>query len=221
MAELAVAVLDGHAVAGPLRNRLGAEVFPTSEEDHLEVAAELGERADHVVGLAAAPWPRAADVHAEGSERLPAYTGVVSWHALPSLADRLAEVAAPGVANGAHLLVTAPDPGPTVAPEDLTFLREVAEALETRLSPRSRSIAWRGESRQPTAATALLTLGEAHGERDVVECPVAPGTTADPALLEAAEQLGMRLTCVDLGRGTLVDLLAEVVSTVAAHEGLG
>lgn len=215
-----MAVLDGHAVAGPLRNRLGAEVFPTTEEDHLEVAAELGERAAHVVGLAAAPWPRAADVHAEGSGRLPAYTGVVSWHALPSLVDRLAEVAAPGVANGAHLLVTAPDPGPTVAAEDLTFLREVAEELEARLAPRSRSIAWRGESRQPTAATALRTLGEAHGERDVVECPVAPGTTADAELLEIAEELGMRLTCVDLGRATLVDLLAEVVSTVAAHEGL-
>lgn len=220
MAELAVVVLDGHAVTGPLRNRLGAEVFASTEADHLEVASELADRADHVVGLSMVPWPRAADVHARGSADLPAYTGVVSWHALPVLADRLAEVAAPGVAAGAHLLVTAPDPGPLTSAEDLTFLREVAEALESRLSPRSRSIAWRGATRQPAAAQALRTVVESHGHRDVVECPVAPGTTADPALLEVAEELGARLSCVDLGRDTLVDLLAEVVGTVVDHEGL-
>lgn len=220
MVELAAVVLDGHAVAGPLRNRLGAEVFPSTEEDHLEVAAELADRAEHVVGLAMVPWPRAAELHARGSAQLPAYTGVVSWHALPALADRLAEVAAPAVAAGAHLLVSAPDPGPLTDPEDLTFLREVAEALEARLSPRSRSIAWRGETRRPTAAEALRTVVEEHGRRDVVECPVAPGTTADPGLAEVAEELGARLTCVDLGRETLVDLLTEVVGTVVAHEDL-
>ena len=213
-------VLDGHAVAGPLQQRLGATVRPTTEADHLEVADELANEVGHVVGLSVTPWPRSADLHAQGSAQLGSYTGVVSWHALPALADRLAEVAAPGVAAGAHLLVTAPDPGPSTEPEDLVFLRELAEALEARLRPSSRSIAWRGDSRQPTAVGALGTVVEAHGRRDVVEVPVAPGTSADPDLQAAGEELGARLMCVDLGRETLVDLLVEVVSTVASHEGL-
>ena len=220
MAEYAVLVLDGHAVAGPLRQRLGVTVRPTTEADHLEAAEKLANEVDHVVGLAVTPWPRAADLHAQGSAQLGTYTGVVSWHALPALADRLAEVAAPGVGAGAHLLVTAPDPGPSTDPEDLVFLRELAEALEARLVPPSRSIAWRGDSRQPTAVEALRTVVEAHGHRDVVEVPVAPGLTADPDLQAAGEELGARLTCVDLGREPLVDLLVEVVSTVASYEGL-
>lgn len=220
MAELAAAVLHGREVAGALGSRVGAEVVATIPEDHLAVAADLARRAPHVVGLAAAPWPTAAELHARGSAELPAYTGVVSWHALPSLADRLAEAAAPGVRAGAHLLVSAPDPGPEADPEDVVFLGEVAEALEARLTPRSRSIGWRGHERTPTAATTLRTVVEAHGHRDVVECPVAPGTSADPELLALAEELGARLTCVDLGRDTLVGLLAEVLETVAAHEGL-
>jgi hypothetical protein len=36
-----------------------------------------------------------------------------------------------------------------------------------------------------------------------------------------AEELGVRLTCVDLGAAIRVDLLAEVVRTVAEHEGIG
>jgi hypothetical protein len=220
VAEYAVLVLDGPAVVGPLQERLGVTVRSTTAADHLEVAAELSPGVGHLVGLSVAPWPRAADLHAQGSAQLGSYTGVVSWHALPALADRLAEVAAPGVAAGAHLLVTAPDPGPSTEPEDLVFLRELAEALEARLTPSSRSIAWRGGSRQPTAVEALRTVVEAHGRRDVVEVPVAPGTSADPDLQAVGEELGARLTCVDLGRETLVDLLVEVVATVASHEGL-
>jgi hypothetical protein len=220
VAEYAVLVLDGHAVAGPLQQRLGVTARPTTEADHLEVAGELATGVDHLVALSVTPWPRAADLHAQASAQLGTYTGVVSWHALPALVDRLAEVAAPGAAAGAHLLVTAPDPGPSTDPEDLVFLRELAEALEARLVPSSRSIAWRGDSRQPTAVEALRTVVEAHGYRDVVEVPVAPGTSADPDLQAAGEELGARLTCVDLGRDTLVDLLVEVVSTVASHEGL-
>lgn len=220
MAEYAAAVLDGLAVAGPLQQRLGVTVRPTTEADHLAVAGELAAGAAHVVGLSATPWPRAAELHAQGSAELGAYTGVVSWHALPALADRLAEVAAPGTAAGAHLLVTAPDPGASTDAEDLMFLREVAEALEARLAPPSRSVAWRGQSRRPTAVEALRTVVEAHGLRDVVEVPVAPGTSADPQLQAVGEELGARLTCVDLGRETLVDLLAEVVTTVASHEAL-
>ncbi len=213
-------VLEGEAVAGPLAARLGVEVQASRETDHLDLVTRAAERVEHVVGLAAAPWPRSESLHAQASADLGTYTGVVSWHALPALADRLAEVCAPGVAQGAHLLVTAPDPGPTTAPEDLTFLREVAEALEQRLGPRSRSIAWRGTQRQPTAVDALRTLVEAHGERTVVECPVAPGTGVDPVLQRTADELGATVTCVDLGRDTLVELLAEVVATVAEHEGL-
>jgi hypothetical protein len=220
VADVGVAVLGGRPVAAGLQSRLDAPVRATTPEDHLETVVGLASEAGHVVGLAAVPWPREPDLHARCSEHLPAYTGVVSWHALPALADRLAEVAAPGVAAGAHLLVTAPDPGPDTDPEDLLFLREVAEALETRLAPSSRSIAWRGTTRTPTAVEALTTVIEAHCRRDVVEVPVAPATGADPDVVAAADELGARLSCVDLGRETLVELLAEVVDTVARHEGL-
>lgn len=220
MAELAVSLLGGERLAGPLATRLGVEVVATSGSDHLDVTADLAGRAEHVVGLAAVPWPTLPQLHASGSETLPAYTGVVSWHALPSLHRALADGVAPGVRAGAHLLVTAPDPGLDTPPEDLMFLREVAERLEELVAPTSRSIAWRGESRTPTAVEALRTVVEAHGRRDVVECPVAPGSGADARLTALGDELGARLTCVDLGRETQLGLLAEVVATVADHEGL-
>jgi hypothetical protein len=218
-AAFAVALLDGAPLAGPLAERTGVVVEPTTADDHLEVADRLGADAALVIGLTAVPWPVAPDLHAEGSGTLPAYTGVVSWHALPSLLDVLAEAVAPGARLGAHVLVTAPDPGPDTDPADVLFLREVAEGISARVELPSRSIAWRGDTRAPTAVDALTSVVEAHGKRDVVECPVAPGTGADPALTSAAERLGARLTCVDLGRATLVELLAEVVATVVgAHE---
>jgi hypothetical protein len=219
VADLAVALLHGDRLAAPLASRLGVEVAATSVADHLDVAADMGTRAELVVGVCARPWPVEPDLHARGSAELDAYTGVVSWHALPALHEALAEAAAPGVRGGAHLLVTAPDPGPDTPPEDVMFLREVAQALEERLAPTSRSIAWRGASRTPTAVDALRTTVEAHGMRDVVECPVGPGLGADPDLLALGDELGLRLTCVDLGQGTLLDLLVEVVGTVAEHEG--
>jgi hypothetical protein len=218
MAELAVALLDGGTLAGPLAERTGLPVAATTVDDHLEVAARLGADGALVVGLAAVPWPVAPDLHAEGSATLPAYTGVVSWHALPALLDALADAVAPGARAGAHVLVTAPDPGPDTEPADVLFLREVAEGIALRVELASRSIAWRGASRTPTAVDALTSVVEAHGKRDVVECPVAPGTGADAELLAAADRLGARLTCVDLGRGTLLDLLTEVVATVAGYE---
>jgi hypothetical protein len=218
MADLAVALLDGGTLAGPLADRTGVPIEATTLDDHLGVAARLGADAALVVGLAAVPWPVAADLHAEGSATLPAYTGVVSWYALPALLDALADAVAPGARQGAHVLVTAPDPGPGTDPADVMFLREVAEGIAGRVELPSRSIAWRGTSRTPTAVDALTSVVEAHGKRDVIECPVAPGTGADPALLDAAERLGARLTCVDLGRGTLLDLLTEVVATVAGYE---
>ena len=221
MSDIAVALLGGERSADPLAARLRAPVVATSEDDHLDVAHRLGLDGALVVGLASVPWPVLPDLHAEGSATLPAYAGVVSWHGLPTLLDQLAQAIAPGVRGGAHVLVTAPDPGPDVDPDDLMFLREVAEGLAQRVELPSRSIAWRGATRTPTAVTALRSVIEAHGKRDILECPVAPGTTADPQLTATAEQLGARLTCVDLGRSTLLDLLAEVVDIVAGHETAG
>lgn len=219
-ADVAVAVLDGHDVVEELASRTGVRVVATRPDDHLDVAAGLGRDVGLVVGLASVPWPSHADLHAEGSASLPAYTGVVSWHGLPWLLDRLAEAVRPGAARAAHVLVTAPDPGPTTDPGDLGFLREVAAGITERAAASSVSVAWRGESRTPTAVTALRSVVEAHGRRDVVECPVAPGTGADPALLATADELGCRLVCVDLGRETHVGALERVVRTVLAHEGV-
>ncbi|MFA9429447.1 hypothetical protein [Egicoccus sp. AB-alg2] len=218
MDEFAIALLGGAGLVRALGERTGARVVATTADDHLEVAGRLGEEADLVVGMAAVPWPVLPDLHADGSATLPAYAGVVSWYALPQLADALAQAVAPGAKNGAHVLVTAPDPGEDVEAQDLMFLREVAAAIEARVDLASRSIAWRGRTRTPTAVDALTTVVEAHGRRDVVECPVAPGTGADPQLVATADRLGIRLTCVDLGRATQLDLLTTVVQTVAGHE---
>lgn len=218
--SIAVALLGGDALAGPLAERTGRTVVATTEDDHLEVAERLSGPGVLVVGLAAVPWPAAVDLHAAGSASLPAYTGVVSWHALPLLLDRLAQAVAPGATAGAHVLVTSPDPGPDTDPGDVTFLREVAEGIAARVALPSRSIAWRGTTRTPTAVDALTSVVEAHGRRDVVELPVAPGTGPDAVLTAAAERLGARLACVDLGRATLFDVLSAVIGTVAEHEGL-
>lgn len=219
-ADIAVALLDGPQLATGLAERTGVTVTATTEQDHLDVAGRLGSGGKLVVGLAAVPWPYGAELHAAGSATLPAYTGVVSWYALPDLHERLAQAVAGGVAQGAHVLVTAPDPGPETEPWDVVFLREVAEAIAQRVDLPSRSIAWRGATRTPTAVGALESLVETHGRRDVLECPVAPGTTADPELEAAAARLGARVACADLGRATQLDLLATVVRTVAGHEGL-
>jgi hypothetical protein len=216
---VAVALLDGRDLARQLSERTGVEVVGTTVADHLDVAERLGANGRLVVGLSVVPWPSAEQLHADGSATLPAYTGVVAWHALPLLLDRLAQAVAPAVRAGAHLLVTAPDPGPDVPPEDVMFLREVAEGVAARVEPTSRSIAWRGDQRTPTAIDALTSVVEVHGRRDVVECPVAPGTSADAALQARAAELGARLTCVDLGRATLLDVLDAVIATVADHEG--
>lgn len=220
-ADVAVALLDGARLAAPLGERTGARVVATTPADHLEVAARIGRGSALVVGLAPVPWPVHADLHAEGSATLPAYTGVVSWHALGRLHELLARSIAPAVAAGAHVLVTAPDPGPDADPADLVFLSEVAEGISRHVELPSRSIAWRGASRTPTAVTALTSVVEVYGRQQVVECPVAPGTGADRELAEAAERLGARLTTVDLGRSALLDVLTDVVATVAGHEGVG
>jgi hypothetical protein len=181
MPELAVALLDGATLAAPLVERTGVRIEATTPDDHLEVARRLGDDAELVVGMAAVPWPVAPDLHAEGSATLPAYTGVVSWHALPALLDALAEAVAPGARLGAHVLVTAPDPGPDTDPADVLFLREVAEGIAERVALSSRSIAWRGSTRTPTAVDALTSVVDAHGKRDVVECPVAAGSRGKAA----------------------------------------
>ncbi|MFO7777437.1 MAG: hypothetical protein R6V28_03710 [Nitriliruptoraceae bacterium] len=216
--ELAIALLGGRGLERALSERTGVPVTATTAEDHLDIAQRLGLDGALVVGLSVVPWPHEVDLHAQGSASLPAYTGVVSWHALPALADALASAITPGARGGAHVMLTAADPGPDTDPADVVFLREVAEAVADRVALPSRSIAWRGTTRTPTAADALRSVVEVHGHRDVVECPVAPGTGGDPVLLALAEELGCRLTTVDLGRATLLDLLTEVVLTVAGHE---
>ena len=217
-AALAVALLGGRDLAGPLAERTGVAVAATTVADHLDVARRLSDDARLVAGIATVPWPSHPELHARGSAELPAYTGVVSWHALPALHERLAQAVAPGARQGAHVLVTAPDPGPELDPDDATFLREVAASVGERVELASASIAWRGTTRTPTAVDALRSLVEAHGRRDIVECPVAPGTGGDAALLATAEELGVRLTTADLGRAAQLELLIEVVATVADHE---
>lgn len=219
MAELTVVLLGGARVAAAVEAATGVPVVATTVDDHLDVAADVGADGRLVVGLSTVPWPAHPDLHAQGSATLPAYTGVVSWHALPSLLDALAAAVEPAARRGAHVLITAPDPGADTAPEDVLFLREVAEGIAARTPLGARSIAWRGETRTPTARDALTSLVEAHGRLDVLECPVAPGTGADPDLEAAAAELGLRLTCADLGVATLIDALSEVVRTVAGHEG--
>jgi hypothetical protein len=215
---VAVAVLGGDRVAGTLAERTGHPVRATGAQDHLDVVASLADAAQLVVGVAPTPWPQHADLHAATSQAVPAYRGVVAWHGLPLLLDALAQAAANGVAGGAHLLVTAPDPGPDALPEQLTFLREVAEAVAARTAATSRSIAWRGDSRTPTAVDALTSVLTVHGRRDVLELPVAPGTSADARLQAVADEHGGRLTTVDLRSGFVVDALAAVVATVVATE---
>ncbi len=225
--ELAVVLLGEPTVVrplvGPLSDRLGLTVSATTPEDHLEVAAGTAGAGRGVIGLSARPWPSSAELHAAASEQVPGYAGVVGWHGLPALHDHLAAAVTPGAAAGAHVLVTAPDPGreatpEQVTPEQVTFLREVAQAIAARVALPSRSVAWRGTTRTPTAVHAVATVVEAHGRTDIVECPVAPGLGHDPAVQAAAAAAGARLTCVDLGRDVLVGLLAEVVATVAANE---
>lgn len=220
MGDVSVALLDGGDLAGALAQRIGLPVESTTADDHLDVADRLGRHGDLVIGLATVPWPSMPELHAQGSATLPAYTGVVSWHALPALLDRLAEAVGPAVRAGAHVLVTARDPGPDTDPADVMFLREVAEGIDHRVSLPARSVAWRGTTRTPTAITALESVVEAHDRRVVVELPVAPGTGPDPDLTATAERLGARLTCLDVGRGVLLDLLTTVVRTVVGHEGV-
>jgi len=218
---VAVVLLDGQAVAKALAHRTGIPVVATRREDHRQVADELAQRHDLVVGLATVPWPTGHELHAACSESVAGYTGVVSWHGLPDLHESLAEVVEPAVRAGAHLLVTAPDPGPATDPQDLVFLREVAAGVAGQVAAASTSIAWRGTTRTPTARDALTSVVEVHGRRDVIECPVAPGTTSDPDLEALARRLGARLSCADLGQPALVALLGRVVTTVTGHQRPG
>lgn len=220
--RVAVAVLDGDQLARRLAERSGRAAVATTRDDHVTAVQRLAaEGADLVVGVARTPWPQHADLHALTAELEPAYRGVVAWHGLPLLSEALAQAAANGVQAGAHLLVTAPDPGPDATPEELTFLREVAAQVAERTGATARSIAWRGTTRAPTAADALTSVLTAHGRRDVVEVPVAPGTPADPALLAVAEEHRARLTTIDLAASFVLEALTAVVTTVAQVELAG
>lgn len=222
VAEVALALLDGgrdRTVVAALAGRITGEVVATTRDDHLRRVRELAEHHDLVVGVARTPWPQHADLHTLVGAEVARYRGVVAWHGLPALLEALAQAAANGAQAGAHLLVTAPDPGDQATPEELTFLREVAEGIAAQVDPGARTtIAWRGRTRTPTAADALTSIVTVHGRRDVVEIPVAPASAPDVQLLEVAEQLGARLTSVDTSRQLLVDALTAVVTTVAEAE---
>lgn len=217
--RIAVAILDGGArLAERLAERAGHVVAATTSDDHLDVVRALAVDADLVVGVARTPWPQHAELHASTAGAVTDYRGVVAWHGLPLLSEALAQAAANGVQAGAHLLVTAPDPGPDASAEELTFLREVAEQVAERTGATGRSIAWRGTTRTPTAVDALTSVLTVHGRRDVVEVPVAPGTPVDPALLAVAETHGGRLTTIDLAGSFVLEALTAVVATVAQVE---
>ncbi|WP_052668198.1 hypothetical protein [Nitriliruptor alkaliphilus] len=217
--RLAVAVLDGDRMAEPLAARSGHQVAATTPDDHGDVVRRLvSEGADLVVGVARTPWPQHTELHSSTAAAVAAYRGVVAWHGLPLLSEALAQAAVNGVQAGAHLLVTAPDPGPDATPEEVTFLREVAEQVAERTGATGRSIAWRGTTRTPTAVDALTSVLTVHGVRDVVEVPVAPGTPADPQMLAAAEAHGGRLTTIDLAASFVLEALTAVVTTVAQVE---
>lgn len=221
-ARVAVALLEGERLADALAARCGHTVVATTPETHVEVVDELAAGgAELVVGVAATPWPAWSTLHARVADEVAVYRGVVSWHGLPLLAEALAQAAANGVRAGAHLLVTAPDPGPDAPPDEVVFLREVAEDLAARTGAEARSIAWRGDTRTPTAAAALTSLLTVHGRRDVLEVPIAPGTPADPALLAVAEEHGGRLTTVDVRAAFVLEALTAVVATVDANEREG
>jgi hypothetical protein len=218
-ARTGLAILDGGRLARPLAERSGHRVVATTPADHARTVRQLADAGlDLVVGVARTPWPQHAALHAAVAEEVAVYRGVVAWHGLPALAEALAQAAVNGVQGGAHLLVTAPDPGPDAAPEEVTFLREVAEQVADRTGAASRSIAWRGTTRTPTAVDALTSVLTVHGRRDVVEVPVAPGTPADPALLAVAEAHGGRLTTIDLAASFVVDALTAVAATVVRAE---
>lgn len=180
-----------------------------------------------VVGVAGSPWPGWDRYHDTARRTVDApYYAVQSWHRHPVLVEALVRAARRGLAelDGAHVLLTAPDPaGRAVAPEERLFLREAVEAVAEAGDLPGTTIAWDHaldeHATAPTVSTVLTSLAEAHGRHRVVRCALGPGTPRDPRADEVAAALGMQLRQVAPDADDLVACLAAVAETVTVNEG--
>lgn len=215
---LAVVLLDGERFAPQLAATLKTPVWAVTADTVTAQVNELAADGQHIVGLSAWPWPQHHQVHATLASTVAAYRGVVSWHGLPGLARALADGLKGAAQNGAHVLFTSPDPGPDVPADTLMFLPHIAEAVTALLALPGRSIAWRGDSRQPSSKAAVTALIDAHNATRIVECPVVPGIAGDDVLRAFADERGITYTATDLGVATRIGLLQQVIQTVADAE---
>lgn len=215
---LAIVLLDGDPFAPALADAVGQPVYPVTTATIGDTVRELSDETPHIVGLSAWPWPGHHGAHQALGERYDNYRGVVAWHGLPGLSRALVDVLKGAVSHQAHVLFTSPDPGDDAPAETLMFLPQLAEQVSAQLNPPGRSIAWRGERRQPSSVAALAALVEAHAVTTVVECPVVPGIGPDEALRVSAEERGVTFVATDLGIATRIGLLRQVIETVAQHE---
>lgn len=215
---LAVVLLDGELFAPALAEALGRPVYPVTVATIDDTIRELADNTRCIVGLSAWPWPAHHRTHQTLGSSHEAYRGVVSWHGLPGLSRALADVLKGAVSHRAHVLFTSPDPGDDAPSDTLMFLPQLAEQVSAQVNPSGRSIAWRGERRQPSSVAALTALVEAHAVTAIVECPVVPGVAPDEALRAHAREHGVTYVATDLGVATRVGLLRQVVQTVEQTE---
>lgn len=215
---LAVVLLDGEPFAAALADALGQPVHPVTVATIKDTVRDLASKTPCIVGLSAWPWPGHHDIHQTLGRNHDAYRGVVSWHGLPGLSRALADVLKGAVSHQAHVLFTSPDPGEDAAADTLKFLPQLAEQVSAQINPSGRSIAWRGERRQPSSVAALTALVEAHAVTTIVECPVVPGVAPDETLRANAAERGVTFVATDLGVATRVGLMRQVVHTVEQAE---
>lgn len=217
-ATFTVVLVDGDAYAPLLADTLNMPVRAATADTFAVEVAHASKTRSRVIGVSAWPWLSHDDTHATLSMTYPDYRGVGSWYGLPQLATLLADVLAPAVQANAHVLFTAPDPGPHASGETLAFLPRVADEITRQVQPKGRSIAWQGDTRQPSTVQALDALVDAHQVTHVVECPVVPAVTGDAALRAHAAQRQISFTALDVGVASRVGMLADVVRTVIANE---
>ncbi|MEX2533950.1 MAG: hypothetical protein WD360_08300 [Nitriliruptoraceae bacterium] len=215
---LAVVLLDGEPFASALADALGKPVYPVTVATIDDTVRELAAETPHIVGLSAWPWPANHGIHQTLGGNHDAYRGVVSWHGLPELAHALADALKGAVSHQAHVLFTSPDPGDDATADTLMFLPQLAEQVSAQVNPGGRSIAWRGERRQPSSVAAFTALVEAHAVTTIVECPVVPGVAPDETLRASALARGVTFVATDLGVATRVGLMRQVVHTVEQVE---
>lgn len=218
MAEPAVVLHGPSRLVAALADHTGLRVV--SADRAREVAG-----APAVVGVAAEPWPAFAEAHERAREAVGAapYYAVQAWHQHPAHLDAVADAVSRGraaVGADVHVLFTAPGPAADPEPQDVVFLREVAEAVTQRLGLTRRSIAWVGGESGPSTHTALGALVEAHGYQEVLRVSLDPLGRPDGVHAEASS-LDVELHEVHVDAEALVEALRQVVATVVAHEQLG